>query len=581
MKLGGDNEALLPIPKRLPFGTKRSEYDARRSQLVQARSSWLEEAKDISDYIQLRRGRYLAGKESKRRRSSKVLNEKATFASRICGAGMLAGVSSPSRPWLKIGTPDKELNKFGAVKQWIDTVEMYMYQVFSSSNYYHVKQASYRDMADFGQGPVLIDEDYDNAINCYCSPAGEYLMSVNDKGVVDTLYREMTKTTLEIMQLFYNRGNVPHEVLNSYNKGNYNDTWTLVGLDQPNIYHIGGERGALGAKFMKVYYCLDVADKDGNAVLQTTGTFENPISAPRWDVQVGDTYGDGCGALVLPTTKSLQVLERRKGQMVDKMAVPPLQAPESKSGDLKVNHGVGQVSYYPSQQISGAGGNPISPLYTIEGQQLQAVMAEMQILEGRIDTGYFVPLFQATLNSDRREVTAREIEERHEEKLVQLGPVLERTHYEGLNHDVRRTFGILSRNGVLPPPPPEMDGMELDVEYISILAVAQRAAGAGPIERLAGFIGNLAAGNPEVLDKLDMDKAVDEYADILGSPNVIIRPEDKVQEIREKRAQDIQNQQQAAMVSQGAQDAETLSKADTGRDSNLLADILGGSGRLM
>lgn len=579
MNLGDDIKNLPPRPRQLPFTSKRATFDARRAQLADERNHFIEEAKDISDYIQLRRGRYLMGNRKSRKRSEKVLNERATFASRICGAGMLAGVSSPSRPWLKIGTPDKDLNKFGSVKQWIDTVELYLYQVFAASNYYHVKQASYRDMADFGQGPVLIDENYENVINCYCSPAGEYYLGINEIGVVDTMFREMEKTTLELMQEFYYIGNIPNEVRRAYDRGNYSTKWKVIGLDQPNIYHIDGERGALGSKFMKAYYCLDVNDTDGNAMLLTSGTKENPISAPRWDVQVGDIYGDGCGSLVLPSVKSLQVLERRKGQMVDKMSAPPLQGPETKG--KQINNSPGGYTAYAANSLSGMGQNPITPLYEISGQELQAVIMEQQELEGRIDTGYFVPLFQATLNSDRREVTAREIEERHEEKLIQLGPVLERTHYEGLNHDVKRVFGILARNQVLPPPPPEMDGLALDVEYISILAVAQRAAGAGPIERLAGFIGNLAGGDPEVLDNFDSDKAVIEYADILGAPNVILRPEDEVKARRQQRAEEMERQQQAAMMTQGADTARLLSETDTGRDSNLLADILGGAGNLV
>lgn len=585
MRLRDDAFPALPRPRFLPFFSTRTALEADRADLREERDNFLSEWKDISDYIQLRRGRYLAenGKKNSRARSKKVLNEKGTFASRTCGAGMLAGVSSPSMPWLKLATNDKDLNEFSAVKQWLDNAERMLYAVFSASNYYHVKQSAYRDMADFGQGPVLTDEDFDNVINCYCSPAGEYILGTNHVGIVDTMYREMRYSTLQMFEKFYDRGNIPNEVRYRYDQGNYREMWSVVAVDQPNYRYVKGAPGALGAPFVKIYYCLDVADVNGNSILDVKPVYENPISAPRWEVQPGDTYGDGCGILVLPTVKSLQVLERKKGQMVDKMATPPVQAPDSmeKSKGL-ISHNPGGVSFYPQTAVGGqGGGRPISTLYDIQGQQLQATMMEMNTLETRIDTGYFVDLFMATLNSDRRQITATEIAERHEEKLIALGPVLERTHYEGLNFDVRRAFGILQRHRVLPPPPDEMKDRQLEVEYTSLLAVAQKAVGAGPIERFAGFLGNLAAGNPDILDKWDMDQTVDEYGDMVGVPAAMIRSDEQVAKIRQDRAQQQQGAQAMEMASSAADTAAVLSKADTGRNDNLLADLLGNGGQLV
>lgn len=583
MRLNSGEKIELPAPRKLMFFTTREQFEHRKNALREERSVYLEEWKDISDHIQLRRGRYLVTQNRQRVRSKKILNEKGTFASRTCGAGMLAGVSSPSMPWLKLKTNDKDLNEYAAVKRWLDIAERYLYEVFSSSNYYHVKQAAYRDMADFGQGPVLTDEDFNNVINCYCSPPGEYFLSVNHVGVVDTMYRDMRKTTLNLVNEFYGTGNIPAEVRDAYDRGDYDRMWEVVAVDEPNIRQVKGARGALGAPWVKVYYCLNVNDRDGNAVLDVKPVWENPISAPRWDVAPGDVYGDGPGALVLSSVKSLQVLEKRKGQMVDKMASPPTQAPgEMQKAKAVISHMPGAVSYYPGTAAGGAGGaRPIAPLYEIQGPQLQAVLMEMQILEGRVDTGYFVNLFTATLNSDRRQVTATEIAERHEEKLIALGPVLERTHYEGLNLDVRRAFGILQRHRVLPPPPPEMQDRALEVEYTSLLAVAQKAVAAGPIERFSGFLGNIAAGNPEILDKWDMDQTVDEYGDAVGVPAAMIRSDDEVAEIRAQRQQAQQAAQTMAVAKQGAETAKVLSEADSGRDSNLLADLLGGQGRLV
>ena len=551
----------------------------RAEELRMQRSDYLDEWKDISDYIQIRRGRYLITDNRKRRRSKKVLHEAGTFASRVLGAGMLAGVSSPSRPWLKLATPDGDLNEYKSVKAWLDIAQKRLYQVFTMSNYYHVKQTAFRDMGDFGQGPVLIDEDFQNVINLYCSPPGEYLLSVDSRGVVDTLYRELSRTTLQIIRRWGRSS--PSEVIAAYDRGNYDKMWAITHAVEPNLRYVEGASGPLGMPWSSVYICTEVGEgaDNRNGILEVKGYRDNPISAPRWEVQANDVYGDGPGALALPAVKSLQVLEKRKGQIVDKLAVPPMQGPaDMETKGSVVNHTPGGMSYYGSNPTSG---DPIRPLYQVDPRSLQVVNGEEQELVQRVQHAYFNDLFMQLSWSDRRQITAREIEERHEEKLIQLGPVLERTHYEGLNIEVKRAFGILSRAQALPPPPDELDGVPLKVEYTSLLAVAQRAVGVSTIERFSGFMGNLAGGNPEILDKWDMDQTVDEYADSIGIAAATVRSDEEVEKIRQQRRQQEQQMQAAAAAQQGADTAKVLSEADTGRRSNLLADILGNRGRVV
>lgn len=568
----------LPPSRRLTFGTTGQRLNLRRSDLSMERSSYLEEWVDIADFFRVRRSRAMqsgAGMARKRNRTKRVLNEHGQFASRTLGAGMLAGVSSPSRPWLKLGTPDRELNEYKSVKLWLDQAQRAVYRVFAASNYYHVKQTSFQDMGDFGQGPVLIDEDFENVINCYCSPAGEYYLSIDARGVVDTLYRDLSRTTMQLVEKF--GGNVPREVRDSWDAGSYDKMWDIVHAVQPNLRYIRGAKGPLGMPWSSIYWMPGASDADDNSIMEVKGYHENPISAPRWDVQANDVYGDGPGSLALPGNKSLQSLEKRKGQLIDKLAVPPLQAPSDMKNSV-ISHAPGQPSYYNSMQGTQA---PIQPLYVIHPQALEYVSNEGDKIENRIDRAYFVDLFLRITNSTRRQVTATEIEEGHEEKLIALGPVLERTHYEGLNPEIKRTFGIVARAGMIPPPPPEMDGQALKIEYTSLLAVAQRAIGVTTLERFTGYIGSLSANNPAVMDKFDDDQAVDEYADFAGLPASVVRSDEEVAKIRDGRAREAKRQEQMAQVQQAADIAKTAAGAPTRDGSNLLADLIGNGGRIV
>lgn len=130
---------------------------------------------------------------------------------------------------------------------------------------------------------------------------------------------------------------------------------------------------------------------------------------------------------------------------------------------------------------------------------------------------------------------------------------------------------------MLPPPPPELEGIDLEVKYISLLAQAQEAVAAASIERTFAFAGNLTAVFPEIVDNLDADEAIRNYGEILGTSPEILRDADAVAAIRQQRAEAQAMEQQMAAVSQGAQAAKVLSEADT-QNPNALTALLQGGG---
>ena len=166
-------------------------------------------------------------------------------------------------------------------------------------------------------------------------------------------------------------------------------------------------------------------------------------------------------------------------------------------------------------------------------------------------------------------MTATEVAERHEEKLLMLGPVLERLHNELLSPLIDMTFTRMVEAGVLLPPPPELQGMELSVEFVSMLAQAQRAIGTNSVDRFVGNLGVVANMKPDVLDKFNGDAWVDAYADMLGvDPNMLVGGE-QVAMIRENRNIALAAKEQQAAIHQQALIAKDLSQAQTTEPSAL------------
>jgi hypothetical protein len=156
-----------------------------------------------------------------------------------------------------------------------------------------------------------------------------------------------------------------------------------------------------------------------------------------------------------------------------------------------------------------------------------------------------------------------------------LGPVLERLHNELLSPKIDMTFQMMVDAGILPPPPPELEGADLNVEFVSTLAQAQKMVGIGSLDRYLVTVGNLAAGSGDasVWDKVNKDEAVDRYADMLGIDPSVTVGDDQVQEIRQQRAQAQAMQQRAAAIPAAAAAAKDLAQADTS-GQNALTDVM-------
>jgi hypothetical protein len=119
-----------------------------------------------------------------------------------------------------------------------------------------------------------------------------------------------------------------------------------------------------------------------------------------------------------------------------------------------------------------------------------------------------------------------------------------------------------------------MQGMQLNVELVSMLAQAQRAIGTNSIDRFVGNLGVVAQAKPDVLDKFNADKWADVYSDMLGvDPNLIVA-DDKVAILRDARNKAQAEQQKAAVMEQQSKTAKNLASSPTGGAPNALQDVM-------
>ena len=519
----------------------RKQILRRHEALRNERAPWLKHWQDVSKLVMPASGRFISS-DRKPAKFNDIYDNTATRAMRTLAAGLMSGMTSPARPWVKLATPDPELMKYHPVKVWLDEVAKIIHTIFQRSNTYDALHILYEELAVYGTAASVIEIDYHNIIHHHPLTAGEYCIATNFRGEVDTLYREFDKTVAEVVREFgYN--NVSQAVRTMYDNGGLDNWITLIHAIEPREVR-GRGKTAKQMPWRSVY--LEKNAPEGQ-ILRESGYPRFPAVCPRWGVSGGHIYGISPGMEALGDIKQLQHQQLRKATAIDYLTRPPLQVPTSmKNQDA---------------------GTPITPLWQVQ-LDLQHLAADMQEVRGRIQNAFFSDLFLMISNQDIR-MTATEVAERHEEKMLMLGPVLERQKTELLTPLIDTTFDAVMQGGILPPPPQELQGVELSVRLVSILAQAQQAIATNSIDRYTNAVMNMAQAKREVLDRLDADHWVDIYGDALGIDPLLIVPRDKADEIRQARAQQQAQAEQQAQMAQMADAAQKLGNTPAGGGSVL------------
>lgn len=537
--------------------TLKERCHRRLAGLKANRQPYEEEWREIASLAQPARSRWLASDTNKntRQRNKRQSSSHGTFSFRTLQGGMTSGLSSPSRPWFTLTLSDEQMKEDQAVKVYLGEVERRMTAFLAATNFYSAVKAGYLELGLFGnEACVMVDHATDGAV-CHQLTAGEYWLGLGSALRADSLYRRCPMTAIQAVQSF-GLNKVSARIRTDYDKSNYDRVCDFFHAIEPNDEFDDNYSDTRGKPFRSVYWDADDGTEKG--VVRVSGFEEQPFWAPRWETVGGDAYGTGPGHDALPDLRELQVQAKRKGEATDWALYPEKVVPPN----IKLRN-------QPKSIVSASNIDKDSVLipHKVDYQTIGAIREDIERCEAAIDRATYAELFMAITNMQG--IQPRNIEEiasRNEEKLTQLGPVIERVNNEKLEVAIERTFGIMERGGLLPPAPDviRQAGGHIKVEFVSILTQMQRMVGLGQIERGVGFIGNLAGVNPEALDKLDVDATIDEYTARAGTPAKIIRSAEQVAEIRAGRARQQQQQQMieaAPAVKDGADAVKLLAEA--------------------
>ena len=511
-----------------------------------------------------------------------VVDSTPTQAINVCSAGMMDGLSSPTKIWFKFAPPDG-YEPDTAGKRWINEFQRRTYEVLAGSNYYDRKHQYYEDQITFGTAPMLIYESRDKIIDCQVPCAGEYFGACGSDNTVETFYREFVLTVRALVQRFGPKALEGTEAAALWNtKGGQLETEFIVGhAIEPNFpANQYGQKPNLGVipggyPYREVFW---LRGKSTPRPLSFRPFREKAFMYAPWTQRANDPYGRGLGMDALPDVRQLHQMTRREAEAIDKGVRPSMLADASLKNEPATTL-PNKVTYVPNLAA-----NPgMKATYTPDPRFIEFIEKKIETLQQRIERWFcndvFLMISQMEGVQPRNEL---ELSERRGEKLLRLGPVIERNLREdGIG--LTRIVSIMNRRGLIPPKPPSLNGVPIQVKFVSKLALIQQAAKTAGMERTIVMAGRMEAAMPGTLDNINKDKFIRDYGEAVEYPPEDWNDQSQIDDLRQARTQ----QQQAALQMHTAekvtpavaQAGQTLSQTDTGGGLSALQLLLGNTGQ--
>ena len=537
--------APTPAPPVLDQATfdLRQQCDRRLSELKLDRTTYEVDWREISELICPQRGRYLVQymPRKPRKHGARILDPTATAAHQRLAAFLMAGITNPSLNWFRLGIGDDSAANDPDVKAYLAEAQKRMFRVLSESNFYNSLHQVYEEIAGFHTAAMICLKDYNDVVRFYPLTIGEYWLALNNRQECDTLYREYTLTVAQIVKEFGLEA-CSATVQNMHAQKRLSANVVVVHAIEPNL-----DRQRTLDWRSKPYLSLYFERGTSDRFLRTEGFAYCSFIAPRWHALSGDAYGTGGPSLqALPDVKSLQAVMRDSLEARAKRGNPPMQ------GDARYQSSYLGIMPRDINWIAGLDGNPhagIRPVFTMPGDA-DGMNEDAEHFRAVIKETYFNDLILAISQMEgiqpRNEM---EINERRQEKMLMLGPVLERFYGEALAPVVRIVFDIMQAGGLfggdMPPLPKALHGKQIVPAFISVLAQAQKAVGTSSLEQLLKLVASMAPIWPDAVMKVDTDAVIDEYASDLEVNPKLIRGQQVVNALRQQKAQ--QDQQQALL----------------------------------
>lgn len=527
--------------------TKEKQIKIRLGELREKRMNWESFWQDLMKYCIPRKAKVNTTRVPGTKLYDDVYDSTAVTSSQVLAAGLHGYLTNPSSKWFSLQTQDKFLMKDQDVKIYFKQAEDKIFDVLNSSNFNQMIFETYHESGVVGTATLYEEEDETDVVRFYSRPVREIFIDEDAQGRVNTVYREFELTAIQAYDKWGD--DCSDKVKKDIKNKKYGRKYTFLHAVEPRDQRDASKKDNKNMPFRSVYMNLSE-----EKILSEKGYFEFPYFVVRFNKLSDETYGYSPAMTVWSDIRMINRMSKTIIRSAQKIVDPPIILPHD-GFLLPIKTQPNGINY----RTSGSGDDKIEPLQT--SANIPVGMEMEQQRRDVIKAAFFVDLF-LMMQREKANMTATEVIQRVEERMLVLGPILGRLMSELLDPIIIRTFNILLRKGMLPPPPEALASRPYVIEYISPLAKAQKASDLKALTNTLQIIGEMAQVKPEVLDVINGDETVRQIADINGTNPKIINSPEVVQQIRQQRAEMQAKAQQMEMLRQGAEIAEKGSKAD-------------------
>lgn len=507
---------------------KVDSYLARYNAMKTARSTTDTLWQGVADFCIPRKGNIVSTTTPGANLGRNIYDSTSMDAGNTASAGLVTNIFPAGEKWARL---EPKRIKSEAVKDWFARASDATIETFYDSNFYEGGHETMIDAIFFCTYAMLADEDDETTVNFINIPVGTFCIAENHRGDVDVLAREFKFTARQCEQK-WGRDNLSSEMikaLEAKDGAQKEKQFTIIHFIEPRADYDKGSTVGKKRPWSSCYFCTE--DKK---ILDEGGYYKKPFAVGRLLRSNGELYGRGPGTDQLSRQRILNAMMRDFIIYGEKMVKPSWLMGEEQPNDP--DNSPNGVTYWDS---TSAGGKP--EMVPVNPQGLQTNLEMMQILQTKVENGYYVNLFQmiTALSQQKIERTAFEIEKLVAEQMNLFSPLFGRMTREFLTPMIERLFDILVRNSVpfwvkgvdgpLPLPPSEMladDGtlmIEFNIAYISKIALAIKAAENQAFSTMLTILQQVTPLAPEVVNLFKFEDSLRDIAANVAFPARNIR----------------------------------------------------------
>jgi len=528
---------------------------AQMASMEGERESWETTWQEISDYIIPRKSGINTIEPKGEQRTIRLHDTTAIRANEKFASGLYGYLTPPGKKWFALEAENNDLQKIPEVRDWFSRVSDRMSRKINQSNFQAEIHELYLQIASFGTTCLYLEQDDKGELVFTDIPIGRYYIAEDQYGLVDTIYRRFPYTARQAVQRFGTEA-LPKAIVDIYEDADGKESqkqFIFIHAVEPRSNYLPYKKDNMNMPIVSAW-----VSKEFSKVVKESGYEEMPYFCTRYLKSNTEIYGRCPGTAHISDVRQINLMEKTIITQVEKIVNPPILIPDDGATTYKFRTAPNSINYWKATN----GANKPEPFVINNPGSLSFGEDKLEQKRNTIREAFHNDFFQAVTNADKT-MTATEVMEIIEEKIVSFSPTMGRMQDELYEPLLERVFNIMFRAGEFPEIPQGLlEDPRFKVVYSGKISQALKMVENKATLQTLDQIVPYAEIKPEILDIYNFDNISRDIGINNGMVVDHFNDEAVVEQIRQGRAQQEQARAEAEMQQMNAQSANNMASAE-------------------